>query len=198
MKQSDVIVCGGGMVGLTLGLALAKGGFRSRWSMPLPPAKTVAPEFDGRVSALAYATVRMLQALGVWPHLARDAQPIREILVTDGAVGRRPRLSRCISMPRKWAPTAWAISPRTGISAPRFMPPSRHEKNLTLIAPAAVTIADGEKAPHVTRAAQQWRANPGRAGRRRRWPRFQVARRAGHRRDRLVLSADRHRRHRAA
>src|SRR6185295_1028133 len=44
--------------------------------------------FDGRVSALAYASVRMLGALGVWGELAPHAQPIREILVTDGQAGK--------------------------------------------------------------------------------------------------------------
>ena len=46
------------------------------------------PNFDGRVSALAYASVRMLAALGVWQALAPHAQPIREILVTDGKCGQ--------------------------------------------------------------------------------------------------------------
>jgi 2-octaprenyl-6-methoxyphenol hydroxylase len=88
MKQVDVIVCGGGLVGLPLALALGKGGLTVAVADTLPPATTVAPEFDGRVSALAYAAVRMLGALDVWPHLEKDAQPIREILVSDGAIGR--------------------------------------------------------------------------------------------------------------
>jgi 2-octaprenyl-6-methoxyphenol hydroxylase len=53
-----------------------------------PPAKVLEPNFDGRVSALAYASVRMLKALGVWQGLEPQAQPIREILVTDGQVGK--------------------------------------------------------------------------------------------------------------
>src|SRR6202000_2399669 len=88
MKQVDAIVCGGGMVGLPLALALGKGGLKVAVVDALPPAATVAPEFDGRVSALAYAAVRMLSALEVWPHLEPQAQPIREILVSDGAIGR--------------------------------------------------------------------------------------------------------------
>ncbi len=88
MKQVDIIVCGGGMVGLPLGLALAQGGLETVVVDALAPATIVAPEFDGRVSALAYAAVRMLVALKVWPHLAREAESIREILVSDGAVGR--------------------------------------------------------------------------------------------------------------
>src|ERR1700742_4722905 len=88
MKQVDAIVCGGGMVGLPLALALAQGGLKVAVVDALPPAASVQPQFDGRVSALAFAAVRMFETLGVWPHLAAQAQPIREILVSDGAIGR--------------------------------------------------------------------------------------------------------------
>lgn len=75
------------MVGMTLGLALAQGGLSVLAVDVAPPADTVEPRFDGRVSALAFAVVRMLKALGVWQGLAPHAQPIHEILVTDGKVG---------------------------------------------------------------------------------------------------------------
>ncbi|HEX4371660.1 MAG TPA: UbiH/UbiF/VisC/COQ6 family ubiquinone biosynthesis hydroxylase [Rhizomicrobium sp.] len=88
MKHFDVVISGGGMVGLPLGLALAQGGFRTLVADAAPPPRVLAPEFDGRVSALAYASVRMLTALGVWEGLAVHAQPIHEILVSDGAVGK--------------------------------------------------------------------------------------------------------------
>jgi 2-octaprenyl-6-methoxyphenol hydroxylase len=88
LKQVDVLVCGGGMVGLPMGLALAQGGLKVAVVDALPPAATVQPQFDGRVSALSFAAVRMLNALSVWAHLAPYAQPISEILVSDGAVGR--------------------------------------------------------------------------------------------------------------
>lgn len=84
----DVVICGGGMVGLALALALGRGGLKVAVVDSLPPSSTVEPQFDGRVCALAYAAVRMLRALDVWPHLKAEAQPIREILVSDGAVGR--------------------------------------------------------------------------------------------------------------
>jgi 2-octaprenyl-6-methoxyphenol hydroxylase len=76
------------MVGLPLGLALAQGGLKTVIADAAPPAKVLDPAFDGRVSALAYASVRMLGALGVWEKLAPNAQPIREILVTDGQAGK--------------------------------------------------------------------------------------------------------------
>ena len=84
MKKADIVICGGGMVGLTLGLAAAQGGLTVAVIDALAPQKILDAGFDGRVSALAYASVRMLTALGVWRHLETHAQPINEILVTDG------------------------------------------------------------------------------------------------------------------
>jgi 2-octaprenyl-6-methoxyphenol hydroxylase len=138
MNQSDAIVCGGGMVGLTLGLALAKGGLQVAVVDSLPPAKTVAPEFDGRVSALAYANVRMLQVLGVWPHLAPDAQPIREILVSDGAVGRPASpFSLHFDAQDVGADSLGHIAENRYIRA-ALHAAIAEEKNLTLVAPADV------------------------------------------------------------
>lgn len=82
----DVVISGGGMVGLTLGLALAQGGLKTLIVDAAPPATVLEPGFDGRVSALAYASVRMMRALGVWEGLKDHAQSIREILVTDGKI----------------------------------------------------------------------------------------------------------------
>jgi 2-octaprenyl-6-methoxyphenol hydroxylase len=75
------------MVGLTLALALARGGLNVAVADPLPKAKTIEAAFDGRVSALSYSSVRMLAALGVWEHLKPHSQPINDILVTDAKLG---------------------------------------------------------------------------------------------------------------
>ncbi|HEX3673983.1 MAG TPA: FAD-dependent monooxygenase [Rhizomicrobium sp.] len=84
----DVILGGGGMVGLTLALALAQGGLRVTVVDPVPAASALDARFDGRVSALSYSSVRMLEALGVT--LAPNAQPIHDILVTDAVLGGAP------------------------------------------------------------------------------------------------------------
>src|SRR6185437_4285924 len=39
--------------------------------------------FDGRTSAIAYGSHRVLDGIGVWPSLAGEAEPIREIRVAD-------------------------------------------------------------------------------------------------------------------
>lgn len=90
MIRCDVMIGGGGMVGLTLAIALAKSGLSVVVADPVPRAAALQTSFDGRVSALAYASVRMFQALGVWEHLRAQAQPIRDILVTDAPLGGAP------------------------------------------------------------------------------------------------------------
>jgi 2-octaprenyl-6-methoxyphenol hydroxylase len=86
--NADVFVAGGGMVGLTTAIALAGAGLSVVVAEPLARARLCAPSFDGRVSAINYSSARMYRALGVWPHLAPHAEPIRDILVTDAGLDR--------------------------------------------------------------------------------------------------------------
>lgn len=74
MKRTDVVIVGGGMVGLTLALGLNQQGFQvqvieQQAGEPdaLPP---VIP--SARVSALHLASRRLLTHLGVWSRLARQ------------------------------------------------------------------------------------------------------------------------------
>jgi len=139
MRQADIVISGGGMVGLSLGLALAQGGFRTVVADAAPFAAQHDAAFDGRVSALAYATIRMYEALGVWDRMAPAAQPIREILVTDGAAGRAASpFSLHFDSAEVGAPQLGAIVENRHIRAALFAR-AEGEKNLTLIAPAAVT-----------------------------------------------------------
>jgi 2-octaprenyl-6-methoxyphenol hydroxylase len=85
-SRFDVVVAGGGMVGLTLGLALAKAGVGTAVVDGLDPIRVVDAKFDGRVSSFATASQRMLQALGLWRHLGPLAQPVLDIIVGDGSV----------------------------------------------------------------------------------------------------------------
>ena len=83
--STDVFIAGGGMVGMTLGVALADAGLAVVVADAESPEAAVAPAFDGRASAIAYASYRLLERTGVWRHLAPEAQPIEEIRVSDGA-----------------------------------------------------------------------------------------------------------------
>ena len=51
-RDADIAIAGGGLVGLTLGLALAQGGLNVAVADPLNPEQLADERFDGRVSAL--------------------------------------------------------------------------------------------------------------------------------------------------
>ena len=86
--DADVIIGGGGFVGMSLALALARQGLEVVVIDPVTADAALTERFDGRVSALSYASLRMFRALGVWEGLALHAQPIEQILVTDAKLGR--------------------------------------------------------------------------------------------------------------
>ena len=87
--EAEVLVVGGGMVGLTLASALAGAGVEVVVVDRADPAAKMGAAFDGRSSAIARGSQQALAGIGVWPHMAAQAQPILDIHVSDGRVGRR-------------------------------------------------------------------------------------------------------------
>ena len=88
--DSDVLIVGGGLNGPALALALAQGGLDVTLIDALPRATRDDAGFDGRSYALALASQKLLQALGLWQAVDADAQPILGIKVSDGHAGRGP------------------------------------------------------------------------------------------------------------
>ncbi len=84
MERADVIILGGGLVGLTVAIALDRHGLSSIVIDPADPQALVAPAFDGRATAVASASFRMLEAIGVADRLAGEGCPIQAIRVSDG------------------------------------------------------------------------------------------------------------------
>ena len=137
MQQTDIVIGGGGMVGLALGLALAKAGLDVTVVDPVPAKTATDEKFDGRVSALAYASVRLFQALGVWSRLEPDAQPINDILVTDAPLGGAPSpFSLHFDSREAGAPLGHIVENRHTRAA--LFATAAETKNLNLIAPAAL------------------------------------------------------------
>ena len=84
MDRADVIILGGGLVGLALAAALDASGLSSIVVDPADPdtRKTVA--FDGRTSALSSSSKRMFDTIGISDHFPVAGCPIRRIEVADG------------------------------------------------------------------------------------------------------------------
>jgi 2-octaprenyl-6-methoxyphenol hydroxylase len=83
--DGDVLIIGGGLNGPALALALARAGLSVTLIDARPAEARAEAGFDGRAYALALASQRLLQALGVWRGL--QAQPILQVVASDGRPG---------------------------------------------------------------------------------------------------------------
>lgn len=94
--QQEVIIVGGGMVGLSLALMLAKQNIVVKLleaiKYPNYDDVNLAPyhsSFDARNSALSRRTVQIYQELGLWNALQEHATPILEVNITEqGSFGK--------------------------------------------------------------------------------------------------------------
>jgi 2-octaprenyl-6-methoxyphenol hydroxylase len=84
MERADILILGGGLVGLTLAVALERHGVTSIVVDAAEPLSQIAPAFDGRATAVSSSSWRMLDAIGVGAHLEGHGCPIRSIRVSDG------------------------------------------------------------------------------------------------------------------
>ena len=87
MQRFDVIITGGGLVGLTLAIALSRHGLTAAVVDPADPATVLASGFDGRVSSVASASWKMFSAIGIADHLSGKCNPIERIWVSEGLSG---------------------------------------------------------------------------------------------------------------
>jgi 2-octaprenyl-6-methoxyphenol hydroxylase len=92
MQHRQIVIVGGGPIGLTLGLFLAKNGI----------SVSILDEGnnnhnDGRVLALSYASIHMLKEINAWPeHLAT---PIKEVHISHSGLGVSNILSTDVDLP---------------------------------------------------------------------------------------------------
>ena len=84
MDRADVIIFGGGLVGLALAAALDSSGLSAIVVDPADPGPRGQATFDGRTSAVSSSSMRMLETIGVAEHLAERGCPIWRIAVADG------------------------------------------------------------------------------------------------------------------
>lgn len=83
VDNTEILIAGGGLVGNALAIALAQAGIQVSVVDPLPRTKQLDDSFDGRTSAIAQGSVRILTHIGAWAHIAPHAQPIHDIRVCE-------------------------------------------------------------------------------------------------------------------
>jgi 2-octaprenyl-6-methoxyphenol hydroxylase len=79
----ELLIAGGGLNGLLLGIACAGAGLATAVVDREDPARMLDAGFDGRASAIAYGSRLVFDGIGLWPDIASEAEPIREIRVAD-------------------------------------------------------------------------------------------------------------------
>ncbi|HVF37750.1 MAG TPA: FAD-dependent monooxygenase [Sphingomicrobium sp.] len=84
MDRADVIILGGGLVGLALAASLDASGLSSIVVDPADPEARKGAVFDGRTSALSSSSKRMFDTVGISEHFPVPGCPIRRIEVADG------------------------------------------------------------------------------------------------------------------
>ena len=120
MDRADVIILGGGLVGLALAAALDSSGLSAIVVDPADPEQRKDAAFDGRTSAVSSSSMRMLETIGVADHFPEPGCPIRRI-----AGRRRPRARRPALRCRTTMTSRSAGCTRTATCAPPCAPAPR-------------------------------------------------------------------------
>ncbi len=118
MSSMDMLIVGGGLTGLAAAAALSADRGATPFQLTLidagDPAKQREAAFDGRASAITATSKRMFKALGIWPALVGDAQPMEKIVVTDSKLDApaRPALLQFGEPDFPGEPSAYMIENR--------------------------------------------------------------------------------------
>ncbi len=97
----DVLIIGGALIGGTLACALGRAGISVAVVDMANPAVAMDAKFDGRASAIALSSRRLLEGIGIWDKVSNSAAPMLDIRVSEagsrlflhydhGAVGDEP------------------------------------------------------------------------------------------------------------
>jgi len=85
MERYDVIIVGGGHVGLTLALALGRSAPGIK--LALVDRRPSSVPKDNRASAIAAGVRHIFEALGVWQEMEAHSQPMSAMHITDSGTG---------------------------------------------------------------------------------------------------------------
>lgn len=87
-NRYDVIIVGGGLIGLSFAAAMASADLEVAVIEYQSPDQLRDQRFDGRVSAISYGSRRIFETLDLWAPMAENAGAIRDIRIVDGNITR--------------------------------------------------------------------------------------------------------------
>ena len=171
--DAELLIAGGGLNGLLLGVACAGAGLAVALVDREDPARMLDQGFDGRSSAIAYGSQQVLAALGLWPLLAGEAEPIREIRVADDDAKLFLHYDHRELAPdqaRAGAPLGWIIENRVlrrvlieqarALPTLAFLAPLAVDRVLTSATAAEAALSDGQRLSARLVAAADGAASP--------------------------------------
>ncbi|NCP61602.1 MAG: UbiH/UbiF/VisC/COQ6 family ubiquinone biosynthesis hydroxylase [Alphaproteobacteria bacterium] len=83
----DILIIGGGPVGMTAALLMCQQGFKAALFDRLDYKDVLSANYDGRTFAYAYGSKLVLEKAGIWKDLESHAQEIQDIFVTSEGPG---------------------------------------------------------------------------------------------------------------
>ncbi len=171
--DAELLIAGGGLNGLLLGVACAGAGLAVALVDREDPARMLDQGFDGRSSAIAYGSQQVLAALGLWPLLAGEAEPILEIRVADDDAKLFLHYDHRELAPgqaRAGAPLGWIIENRVlrrvlieqarALPTLAFLAPLAVDRVLTSATAAEAALSDGRRLTARLVAAADGAASP--------------------------------------
>ncbi|WP_102830060.1 ubiquinone biosynthesis hydroxylase [Bartonella bovis] len=83
IKQCDLLIAGGAIVGITLAVALKQAAPELKINIVDAPPQENTPNKERQALAISAASIRMLKQLQCWKYIKSHAQPIHSMVITD-------------------------------------------------------------------------------------------------------------------
>lgn len=154
--DTDILISGGGVAGLTAAAAFGSAGYRVLCVDPTPPVTSEAAEgADLRTTAFLQPSVQVLEGAGLWSRLEPFAAPLQIMRIIDaGGATEEPRLvkdfdaAEISDQPFGWNLPNWLlrremVARLAELPNVTFRPGTATTTLLTRTSEARVTLSDG-------------------------------------------------------
>ncbi len=134
MKQTDILIIGGGVAGLTLAILLGREGVDVTLvdNAPPPPVSAIKP--SGRTVALLESSLNVLRATDIWDAITSYAAPLKTMRLIDDS-GQGPERTRADFNAADLGQDQYGYNIPNGILRAALHEQAKTVKSLRLLAP---------------------------------------------------------------